>query len=254
MPTGAVTSTPATVVRMVLDPRGALLESARDCEAEVFGRWYGNTRAQLDDEYGPYADASVFLALADDADRVVAAVRLLAPGGVAGLKTLVDLGRAPWYLDGRRVAAAAGMDLASTWEVATLGVRPGAGVRDVPLALALYHGLALVARANRMSAFVAILDERVRRLLASVGLRTQALPGATTAPYLGSAASTPVHARCGPLVAHQRRACPDAYRLVTLGIGLDAVAVPPPGSFRLRAGRGPSGRATPGPPTSGAPR
>ena len=221
-------------LRLLFDVQGDLLESARECEAEVFLRWYGNTREQLAQEYGPYEDSSVFVVLADHHDEVVGAVRMLAPGGRAGLKTLADVGREPWNVPGTEAAAAVGMDLRSTWEVATLGVRGGRTVGRTESSLALYHGLLTVARVNRMSTFVAVLDERVRRLLASVGLLTRALPGTTTASYLGSGASTPVYAHVTPMVEHQRRRFPDAHRLVTLGTGLDGVAVPPADAFRLR--------------------
>jgi hypothetical protein len=221
-------------VRMHFDVSGALLDSARECEAEVFLRWFGNTREQLAEEYGPYEDSSVFLVLADERDEVLGAVRLLAPGGRAGLKTLADVGREPWGVDGGRVATAAGIDLGSTWEVATLGVRGGRTANRVQLSLALYHGLMTVARVNRMSSFVAVLDERVRRLLGSVGILTRPLPGTATAPYLGSTASTPVYAHFTPMLDNQRREFPDAYRLVTLGTGLDGIAVPGHDAFRLR--------------------
>ncbi|WP_250445799.1 hypothetical protein [Actinotalea sp. C106] len=214
-------------------PEGELLESARECEAEVFLRWYGNTREQLVEEYGPYDDASAFLAIADQGGDVVGAVRLLAPGGRAGLKTLTDVAAPPWSVPGARVASAAGLDLGSTWEIATLGVRRQDRADGLRLSLALYHGLIAVCRANGMSSFVAVLDERVRRLLHSVGLLTQVLPGTSTAPYLGSAASTPVFARCAPVLDNQRQQFPDAYRLVTLGVGLDGVTVPPAEAFRL---------------------
>ena len=215
------------------DVTGDLLAAARDCEAEVFLEHYGNTREQLVGEYGSYEDASVFLAIADDAGDVLAAVRLLAPGGAAGLKTLADVGGAPWHVDGVRAAGAAGVLLGSTWEVATLGVRRSAGREAARLSLALYHGLIQVQRANGMTSFVAVLDERVRRLLTSVGLLTRPLPGTSTGPYLGSAASTPVYAHCAPVLDNQRREFPDAHRLVTLGVGLGEVAVPALADFRL---------------------
>jgi hypothetical protein len=222
-------------VRLVFDPQGALLESALECEAEVFLRWFGNTREQLAEEYGPYADSSVFLALADRHDHVVGAVRLLVPGGDAGLKTLNDVGQEPWGVDGARAAAAVGIDLGSTWEVATLGVRgDGRTSNRVQHSLALYHGLMTIAQVNRMSTFVAVLDERVRRLLASVGILTRPLPGTRTAPYLGSTASTPVYSRFAAMLDNQRREFPDAYRLVTLGSGLDGVSVPSREAFRLQ--------------------
>ncbi|GAB3598254.1 hypothetical protein GCM10027446_28030 [Angustibacter peucedani] len=224
------------MLRLHFDAQGALLDSARECEAEVFLRWFGNTRAQLDDEYGPYEEHSVFLVLADEDEQAVGAVRLIAPGG-PGFKTFADVGQQPWGVDGLRSARAAGIDLSSTWEVATLGVRAGAAGGGTAGALALYHGLMTVARVNRMSTFVAILDERVRRLLGSVGITTRALPGTATAPYLGSDRSTPVYSHYAPMVDAQRRDLPDAYRLVTLGIGLDGVSIPPEEQFRLQPRR-----------------
>ncbi|HKG51217.1 MAG TPA: hypothetical protein VKB14_12320 [Actinomycetales bacterium] len=229
-------------VRLLFDVQDDLLESARECEAEVFLRWYGNTGEQLAEEYGPYEDSSVFVALADRDDEVIGAARMLVPGGRAGLKTLADLGREPWRVNGGQAAAAVGMNLRSTVEVATLGVR-GRTAGRAELSLALYHGLLTAVRVNRMTSFVAVLDERVRRLLSSVGVQTRALPGTTTASYLGSSASTPVYAHITAMVEHQRRHFPDAYRLVTLGSGLDGVAVPPEEAFRLQSGARPLGPA-----------
>ncbi|HEY8719249.1 hypothetical protein [Pengzhenrongella sp.] len=219
---------------MHFDVHGALLAGARDCEAEVFLKWFGNTREQLAEEYGAYEDSSMFLVLANQAGEVLGAARMLQPGGHAGLKMLVDVGREPWDVDGGRAAAAVGIDLGSTWEVATLGVRSGSTGGGTQLSLALYHGVVAVTRANRMSSFVAILDERVRRLLGSVGILTRPLPGTNTASYLGSAKSTPVYAHCAPMFERQRTQFPDAYRLVTLGIGLDGVAIPTLDAFRPR--------------------
>ncbi|WP_426564884.1 hypothetical protein ACPPVT_01760 [Angustibacter sp. McL0619] len=217
---------------MHFDARGDLLESARQCEAEVFQRWFGNTRAELDEEYGPYEADSIFLVIADAGDEVVAAVRLIAPGR-SGFKALDDVAQAPWQVDGARSAAAAGLDLSTTWEVGTLCVRAGVAGSS-RLSLALYHGLMTVAQVNGMSAFIAILDERVRRLLSSVGITTRPLPGVRTAPYLGSAHSTPVYSPFAAMLDAQRRDLPDAYRLVTLGIGLDGIVVPERAAFRRR--------------------
>lgn len=212
------------------EPTGALLASARDCEAEVFGHWFGNTRAELEQEYAPYESTTTFLALADAAGRVLGSVRLIRPGP-AGLKTLSDIGRPPWNVDGGRAARAAGMDLASTWEVATMGVRRRLGGGGVRHALALYHGLMLTARANQVTGTVAILDQRVRRLLDAVGISYPAIPGTGAAPYLGSPASVPVYAGFAAMLDRQRREHPESHRLVTLGVGMDGVVVPPLAEF-----------------------
>jgi hypothetical protein len=220
---------------MHFDPQGELLEATRECEAEIFLHWYGNTREQFADEYGPYEDVTRFISLSDADGDVVAVMRLLAPGGTAGLKTLADIGSEPWQVDGTRSAAAAGLDLRSTWEIATIGSRRKSARSGVRYSLALYHGLMLMARANQMSSIVAILDERVRRLLDATGLTMQTLPGTRTASYLGSEASTPVFAHGTSLLDNQRRNAPEAHALVTSGQGLDGVAVPPLDSFRLDA-------------------
>ena len=219
-------------LRLVFNPRGDLLTAARDCEADVFLRWYGNTRAQLAAEYGPYECDSVFVALVDEKGEALACARLLT-GSSGSLKTIDDLNGAPWSLDGSRSAAAAGVHLPSTWEVATMGVRPGVQHGHVRLAFALYHGIASTIRANRVSAIVAILDHRVSWLLGSIGIDMRPFPGAGPAPYLGSHSSTPVYACTGTTLDRQRRDFPDAHRLVTLGVGLDGILVPPRDHFRL---------------------
>lgn len=220
-------------LRLVFDPSGSLLESARACEADIFYAAYGNHPELLAAEYAAYEERSVFVALATSDDIVLGVVRLLAPG--ARMKTLDDLARAPWSTDWTRSVAAAGIDLTSTWDVATIGVRPGQQHQRVRLAFALYHSLIVAARANEASAFLAIVDQRVRRLLNSVGIVMQTLPGASPLPYLGSRASTPVYAQVATMLDNQRRDLPDAYRLVTLGIGLEGVAVPPMDHFRYVA-------------------
>jgi hypothetical protein len=215
-------------LQLVFDAQGPLLAAARACEAEVFLAWYGNTAEQLADEYDGYS--SVFIALADDGGDVVGTCRLIVPGD-AGLKTLHDVGGPPWNLDGPRAARAAGLELGSTWDVATLGVRDGSG--GVMAAAALYHGLILATRVNEVSSLVSILDERVRSLLRSVGVVTHPLPGATTGPYLGSKASTPVYGKMAQALDTWRRIAPDAFKLIAQGNGLHGVSTPDPAAFVL---------------------
>lgn len=216
------------------DVHGDLLESARDCEAEVFQRWYGNSRAELEDEYGPYEDSSVYMAVSDKTGEVVATMRLLVPGGSAGLKTLHDIGRAPWGVDGMRSAAVAGLNLTSTIEIATISSRRRSNSHGLRHTFALYRGLVLAARANQYSSLIAVLDDRVRRLLDTVGLLTLPLPGTGPAPYLGSPASTPVFAHGPQILDNQRRVSPEAFALVSQGAGLDGISVPLEDAFRLR--------------------
>lgn len=215
------------------DPSGDLLDAGRDCEAEVFLAWFGNTRAQLAEEYGPYDDASVFIVLADGAGDALGACRLIVPGGI-GLKTLDDLAGAPWWVDPHRSARAAGLDPARTWDIATLGVRRGLKAQGLLAAAALYHGLILASRVNPFDSIVSVMDDSVRDLLVGIGMITHVLPGARSASYLGSPASTPLYGHNAAMLDGQRRLNPDAYRLIAEGIGLDGVDVPEPDHFRLR--------------------
>ncbi|MEZ5114983.1 MAG: hypothetical protein R2737_01835 [Candidatus Nanopelagicales bacterium] len=214
------------------DVEGDLLAAGHDCEESVFLRWFGNTRDQLAEEYGRYEDTSVFLVVADGAGEAVGACRLIVPGE-PGLKTLHDLGREPWRLDGVRSARAAGLDPDDTWDIATLGVRDGMRARGVLVAAALYHGLIAASRANGFRSVVTIMDDPVRELVTGIGMLTHLLPGASSGPYLGSAGSTPVYGHCQAMIDGQRRIAPEAYRLVSLGIGLDGISVPEPEAFRL---------------------
>ena len=220
-------------LRLVFDVRGDLLDAARACEQDVFDAAYGNSPEQLEAEYGPYDDASVFIALVDDGGRAYGACRVIT-WGEPGLKSLNDLSRAPWRLDGLRSARAAGIDPVTSWDIATLGVRGELGRSGVMAAAALYHGLVTGGRANGVSTMITIVDERVRTLLHSVGLNTHVLPGSGPGEYLGSARSTPVYAHLAAVVDHQRRRSPDAYRMITLGVGLSGVQLPSPDEWRLK--------------------
>lgn len=221
--------------RLVFDPSGDLLEAARACEADVFLDRYGNTQAQLDEEYGPYEAQSVFLALAGPGGDVEAAVRFIVPGA-AGLKSLVDMTNEPWNVDSQESAAVAGIDLQHTWDIATISARTtrSEGVSHVA---ALYHGIAMATRANSITSTVAVLDVRVRRLLDSVGLRYRTMPGTRTRPYLGSPASIPVYAELAGLLDEQRRTDPESYRLFVHGTGLGGVTVPGLDAYELQASR-----------------
>lgn len=228
-----VRPTEGTRHRLVFDPRGDLLEASKVCEADVFLARYGNTRAQLDEEYGPYADQSVFVSLVDAAGEVVATARLIAPGPLLP-KTLVDCAADPWGVDGLGAAVNAGLDHRWTWDVTTVSARADHR-RDALAAAAIYHGALMAGRANDATGLVAVLDSRVRRMLSMFGLFLRPLPGTAPAPYLGSPSSTPVYASFAGMLAEQKRTSPEGYRLLTLGIGLDGVAIPPMAGFRLPA-------------------
>ncbi len=205
--------------------RGDLLTAARDCELDVFSQAYGNTLEQWIEEYGPYDNWSQFLTVTDPGGLVVATCRLIEPGPL-GLKTLRDLARPPWQVDGVRSAAAAGLDVQRTWDIATIAVRRSLGRDASRVAAALYHGIVLAGRANAVRAVVTIIDARARRLLSAIGLIGHPLPGTHPGEYLGSPASAPLWADLAQVLDSQRQRNPEGYRLVSRGLGLDGVDIP----------------------------
>ncbi|MBM7519936.1 hypothetical protein [Nocardioides nitrophenolicus] len=214
----------AAPLRFVLDPLGEELAAALRCEADVFLERYGNTAAEFEVEYGPYLDATGFMTVLDEDDEAVATARFI-EFGPAGLKTLNDLSRPPWGVDGLRSARAAGVDPERTWDIATVAVRPGAG-REGLCAAALYHGIVTAAFANDIEFVVMIMDSYPRQLLTALGMQTQVLPGTVTGEYLGSPSSTPLWANLHRMFERQRHEDPDAYRLIFQGAGLDGIALP----------------------------
>ncbi len=237
------------MLQLTFDPQGADREAALGCEADVFGTWFGNSAAQLADEYGPYDETSVFIVLSDEANDVVGCCRLILPSrsGIPGygdllverpspdrgLKTLRDVAAAPWHLDVPRSLHAAGVDASNTWDIATLGVRRRDSGFGMLAAAALYHGLVVASRVNGVDSVVAMIDESVRALLQNIGMVLHLLPGAAPAPYLGSVATAPVYGNCAAMVSGQRRMNPEAHRLISLGVGLDGICIPDDEAFLL---------------------
>jgi hypothetical protein len=221
-----------SLYRLVFQPSEEIRAKAFACEAEIFAANYGVTYDHHVEEFAPYESASTFLVVLDRADAVAGVMRLITPGP-AGLKTLTEAGGEPWCIDGPRAAAAVGVDPAHTWDVATLGVPKGIGRHRFAVTAALYHGLAIAARRNRVRSLLMTVDERVRSILQVGGLFTTALPGATPGPFCGSPASTPVYGHCAQMLSTQRRVNPAAYHLITQGVGLDEIAIPPSTHFEL---------------------
>jgi hypothetical protein len=218
------------------DPAGPLLESTLDCENDVFVDRYGEDRTALEAYHAPFTGASTFLSLADDDGRVLAMARLVFPSS-AGLITLVDIADDPWNADAAAVFAATGLDPARTWDVSAVCVRKAARGQTALFAATIYHGMIKAMQVNRVEGFTAMLDDRVGRILNMLGVVMHPLPGIDSRPYWGSPGSSPSYAHFDSLIAWQRKSAPDAYRLVTLGIGLDGIRVPGMEFFVLRRPR-----------------
>ena len=223
-------------LRLVFDPVDADREAAARCESDVFGERYGESRQLLDAFFAPHEAATTWLALVDAGGTAVASARLVLPSADP-LNFDVCLSGAPWGMDPATAFAACGIDRGTTWDVASISVRRRSRGSGALWTAALCHGLFQVARENDVSATVAVLNEPARDLLDASGIVYATVPGASTRPFLGSPASTPVYAEMAALVSNQRRHFPEAHRLITLGSGLEGIQVPPAEGFRLRPRR-----------------
>ncbi len=202
------------------------------CEQDVQGEWYGDTPEDILRAYGPWEAETVWLAVRDLSGHALAAARLIRPG-VMPQRTLAEAALPPWGLDPDRVAADVEIDPTVSWDVATINVRREMGSAGHAAAAALYHGIFVAPDVNGGRWLLAMMDVRVRRLLAGVGLVFRPLPGARPHPYMGSPALLPVWAQLHRLVGDQSVSHPDEHERITLGRGLDGIEVPGPEGFRL---------------------
>lgn len=175
-------------------------EFGREIEREVFAETFGNTREQLEGEYRPYDDASVFLITIDRHLReAVGTMRVIMPS-VAGHKSVLDLARGPWHEDHLEVLARTpgAPHLEDTWDIATLAVprrHRDAGrmvsrsLMDV-FAHATYASLSTAAPARY---WVSMLDLPVLELIQRTWNRPfRPWTGVPAGSYLDSPASLPV--------------------------------------------------------------
>ena len=208
-------------LRLLVAHTPAERDAARRVEAEVFLQAFGNTPEVMEHEYGPYDGRSRFVTVVDDADgSALGAARLVLPDDAGTVKTLVDMASAPWHLPVAETLGAAGLTGAQIWDVATLAVDPRfrAGSAGAEVSLALCHGIWRYTRNCGVDGLVTILDDGVLELVQAMGLAWFPMSGATSHPYLGSAASTPcvfVQAMAEP---HMRATAPDLMPALDDGV------------------------------------
>ncbi len=181
-------------LRLLIAHTPAERDAARRVEERVFLQAFGNTPEVMEQEYGPYESRSRFVAVVDDADgTALGAARFVLPDEAGEVKTLTDVAGEPWRLDTADALAAVGLTGRPVWDVATLAADPRfrTGSAGAELSLALCYGIGRFALNCGVPGLVAVLDDRVLRLLQFMGLPWQPMAGATSRFYLGSPASTP---------------------------------------------------------------
>jgi hypothetical protein len=200
--------------------------AARSLEATVFGRWFGNSAEDLSAIYDANDSLTHFLVVRDASDTVVGAMRVIG-GAFEANRTLTDLRQHPWMADVDNVCRLAQLDGDSTWDVATVAVveTPPENARS-EVSRALYHGLFTLSLMSGVRAWTSMLDDRVLRILRSLGICFDLLPGLHSAPYLGSPSTSPVYAHLATLAPSVARQRPDAYDQLVRGVGYAHVEIP----------------------------
>lgn len=209
------------------EPAAAL---ARHVERTVFLETFGNSAELLAKEYGPYEAASIFFCVVDHLRHLPAGVmRVLVPSP-AGCKTADDV-EPVWGEPLEAMATRTGLriDLARTWDIATLAVAPDyRGKATMGLvSMGLYQALALASPRCGIEWLLAILDVPVWRMIRwKLRMPMAAFEGVRAQPYLGSSASMPVWCNVPDTERRIAASDPDVHALYFEGHGLEPAVRP----------------------------
>ena len=183
---------PTSARRFVCYPlRGAgpFADLGRAVELEVFGAVFGDTRAKLEAEYGPYDQASRFFVVMDQRRRRAAGVLRVIENSAAGLKTLRDI-EEPLGIPEAAVRTRHGIgDLDRCWDVGTLAVRPEyrrSATRGRTVSLLLYRALYVHALRTGVDHFVTVMDRHAHRVLLTLGVPFVPVCDSEPFDYMGS--------------------------------------------------------------------
>lgn len=152
---------------------GRFADLGRAVELEVFRAVFGDTRAQLEAEHGPYDRASRFFVVMDQRRRRAAGVLRVIENSAAGLKTLRDIA-GPLGMPEAAVRARHGIgDLDRCWDVGTLAVRPEyrrSATRGRTVSLLLYRALYVHAVHAGVEHVVTVMERHAHRVLLALGV------------------------------------------------------------------------------------
>lgn len=145
----------------------------RFVEGTVFLGVFNNTPKVMEQEYGPYDNASTFFVVIDHEARMPVGVMRVIENSPAGLKTLNDLEKSPLQLAASETCQKLGIDADKCADIATLAVMPeyrGRAANFLP-SLLLYRTLYLTTLDNRRFDYtVTIVDRKAERNLETLKL------------------------------------------------------------------------------------
>lgn len=170
---------------------------ARRVEEQVFNEKFSNDSEVMQQEYGPYEEASRFFISVDRQEGKVSGVLRVIENSEAGLKTLNDVSSDRWEfnIDVDFAKMMHGFDdLDKVWDVGTVAVvgeyRGGHKLASIQLYRAMYAS----AQKHGIDHLVAIIDvSPLKDMTDELGIPFRALGGSSPHPYIDSPASQAVY-------------------------------------------------------------
>jgi hypothetical protein len=177
--------------------RSPFADLGRQLELEVFQAAFGNDSALMEQEYGPYEDASRFFVVVDRQHRRAAGALRVITNSAAGLKTIDDIAGEPLRIAREDFQAFHGVeDLDRCWDVGTVAVLPEyrrSASQSRTVSLLLYRAFYLHALRHGIEHAVAIIDGHAHRGLRALGVPFVPIHGSGPFAYLDSASSTALY-------------------------------------------------------------
>ena len=167
--------------------------------ADVFLDAFGNDADLLREHYAALLPAMTHLTVLDRVTRTAIGSVVLQTAPAEELKTVVDLAGEPWSIPADDALAALGVARGDRTSADLLLVAVHPAYRKVGLAQLLLYAAYVLSVQRGTHRWTAILDEPLRwgmNELTHGALHP--IGGATTQPYLGSTASTPITLRMDP--------------------------------------------------------
>lgn len=194
-------SSPESVVCYRLGPDSPYANVARAVEREVFEHYFGNDAEEMQKEYGPYEDQSVFFLSVDRETGEPAGALRAIENGPRGLKTLNDLAAAREngdeavpHITPDQVQEFHGVEsFDDCWDVGTLAVRkPYRATTDT--SIQLYRALYVSALNEGINHFISVIDAHSHnKMTGYLGIPFVPLVDSAPFPYLGSKQSHAVY-------------------------------------------------------------
>ena len=189
-------------ITVEIDGKDRFSNIGRFVEKTVFDSSFGNDAEQMDEEYGPYENASIFFLSIDQVSRKSVGVMRVIGNSEKGLKTINDAKGEPFNVTLEDVVEKHRIDdLNKVWDVGTVAVLPEyRGTEGGLVSIQLYRTLYLSSLTHDIEHWVSIVDNKLLRMLQDFfAMPFVQLADSQPGPYLGSEKSHAVYSKVSEL-------------------------------------------------------